>query len=126
MLNRRIYGRRLQEFGIDIVGEDNKTVVHHKVSSKAFVVFTQQDVEASARELQAYQQAMARFAMRRGNQKPSGPNVNDLTRQIAVSLFDGVLYEPPCSRLTASRPRFRTSCKNRARRPRTCTSSTRR
>lgn len=38
-----------QEFGIDIVGEDNKTIVHHKVSSKAFCVFNQADVEASLR-----------------------------------------------------------------------------
>lgn len=58
--------------------------MHHKVSSKAYVVFTQADVDASLHELQAYQQAMARFAMRRGNQKPPGPNVNDLSRQIAV------------------------------------------
>jgi hypothetical protein len=38
-----------QEFGIDIVGDDNKTVVHHKVSSKAFCIFNQGDVEQSLR-----------------------------------------------------------------------------
>ncbi|KAL7414987.1 hypothetical protein BDY24DRAFT_327492, partial [Mrakia frigida] len=37
------------EFGIDIVGDDNKTVVHHKVSSKAFCIFNQGDVEQSLR-----------------------------------------------------------------------------
>lgn len=39
------------EFGIDIVGDDNKTVVHHKVSSKAFCIFNQNDVELSLRSV---------------------------------------------------------------------------
>ncbi|CED83633.1 FOG: FHA domain [Phaffia rhodozyma] len=75
------------EFGIDICGDDNKTIVHHKVSSKVYCVLGPQDVEASARELQEYNQAMSRLAnMRRGNSKPVGPNVNDLTRQLANEL----------------------------------------
>ncbi len=38
-----------QEFGIDIVSEDNKTVLHHKVSAKAYCVFNVDDAGLSAR-----------------------------------------------------------------------------
>ncbi|KAG9093329.1 hypothetical protein FS749_014569 [Ceratobasidium sp. UAMH 11750] len=50
------------EFGIDIVGEDNKTIIHHKVATRVFVVLTPEDAQAAAREhhahLQHQQQAM--------------------------------------------------------------------
>ncbi len=38
-----------QEFGIDIVSEDNKTVVHRKVAAKAYCVFNVDDAGMSAR-----------------------------------------------------------------------------
>jgi hypothetical protein len=38
-----------QEFGIDIVSEDNKTVQHYKVSAKAYVVWNVDDAGWSAR-----------------------------------------------------------------------------
>jgi hypothetical protein len=38
-----------QEFGIDIVGEDNKTIIHHKVAARVVCVFSEQDVQAAAR-----------------------------------------------------------------------------
>ncbi|EMD31989.1 hypothetical protein CERSUDRAFT_144523 [Gelatoporia subvermispora B] len=37
------------EFGIDIVGEDNRTIIHHKVAARVFCVFTEQDAQAAAR-----------------------------------------------------------------------------
>lgn len=37
------------EFGIDIVGEDNTTIVHHKVAARVVCVFTDQDAQAAAR-----------------------------------------------------------------------------
>ncbi|KAI0077601.1 hypothetical protein K474DRAFT_1661536 [Panus rudis PR-1116 ss-1] len=37
------------EFGIDIVGEDNKTIIHHKVAAKVVCVFTEQDAQNAAR-----------------------------------------------------------------------------
>jgi pSer/pThr/pTyr-binding forkhead associated (FHA) protein len=50
------------EFGIDIVGEDNKTIIHHKVATRVFVVLTPDDAQAAAREhhahLQHQQQAL--------------------------------------------------------------------
>ncbi|KAG2121460.1 hypothetical protein DEU56DRAFT_918213 [Suillus clintonianus] len=33
----------LQEFGIDIIGEDNKTTIHHKVAARVMCVFTDED-----------------------------------------------------------------------------------
>ncbi|WVQ79848.1 hypothetical protein IAT38_001948 [Cryptococcus sp. DSM 104549] len=43
------------EFGIDIVSEDNRTIVHHRVAAKAYCVFNQEDAAFSARELVNYQ-----------------------------------------------------------------------
>lgn len=34
----------IQEFGIDIVGEDNKTIIHHKVAAKVVVVLSPEDL----------------------------------------------------------------------------------
>lgn len=35
-----------QEFGIDIVSDDNKTIVHHKVSTKVYVVINADEAMA--------------------------------------------------------------------------------
>ena len=37
-----------QEFGIDIVGEDNKTIIHHKVAAWVLCVFNEQEAQAVA------------------------------------------------------------------------------
>lgn len=42
------------EFGIDIVSEDNKTVVHSKVSAKVYCVWNVEDAGMSSRELVQY------------------------------------------------------------------------
>jgi hypothetical protein len=41
--------RGVQEFGIDIVSDDNKTIVHHKVATKVFLVMNAQDAESVSR-----------------------------------------------------------------------------
>ncbi|CAO1627850.1 unnamed protein product [Parajaminaea phylloscopi] len=38
-----LHNEDLVEFGIDIVGEDNKTIVHHKVACRVYLVFTAED-----------------------------------------------------------------------------------
>ncbi|KAF8816302.1 hypothetical protein BYT27DRAFT_7184144 [Phlegmacium glaucopus] len=43
------------EFGIDIVGEDNKTIIHHKVAARVVCVFSEQDAQVAARA-EAHQQ----------------------------------------------------------------------
>ncbi|KAH0835052.1 hypothetical protein J3R83DRAFT_10790 [Lanmaoa asiatica] len=37
------------EFGIDIIGEDNKTTIHHKVAARVLCVFTEEDAQDAAR-----------------------------------------------------------------------------
>ncbi|KAF9240397.1 hypothetical protein BU15DRAFT_73990 [Melanogaster broomeanus] len=37
------------EFGIDIIGEDNKTTIHHKVAARVMCVFTDEDAQVAAR-----------------------------------------------------------------------------
>jgi len=38
-----------QEFGIDIISEDNRAIIHHKVSAKAYCVFGPEDAGLSSR-----------------------------------------------------------------------------
>ncbi len=38
-----------QEFGIDIISEDNRTIIHHKVSARAYCVMGPDDCAISAR-----------------------------------------------------------------------------
>ncbi|KAK2459473.1 hypothetical protein APHAL10511_008507 [Amanita phalloides] len=49
-------GDDIVEFGIDIVGEDNKTIIHHKVAARVVCVFNEQDVQVAARAEQHQQQ----------------------------------------------------------------------
>ncbi|KAJ7204574.1 hypothetical protein C8J57DRAFT_1100759 [Mycena rebaudengoi] len=44
------------EFGIDIVGEDNKTIIHHKVAARVSCVMNEQQAAMAARAEQAHQQ----------------------------------------------------------------------
>ncbi|KAF8625152.1 hypothetical protein AX15_005534 [Amanita polypyramis BW_CC] len=49
------------EFGIDIVGEDNKTIIHHKVAARVVCVFNEQDVQIAARAEQHQQQQQQQY-----------------------------------------------------------------
>ncbi|KAL1726365.1 hypothetical protein EV714DRAFT_254983 [Schizophyllum commune] len=44
------------EFGIDIVGEDNKTIIHHKVSARVVCIFSEHDAQVALRAEQLTQQ----------------------------------------------------------------------
>jgi hypothetical protein len=55
------------EFGIDIVGEDNKTIIHHKVTARVVCVFTEQDAAVAAR---AEQHALALHLQQQQHQNP--------------------------------------------------------
>jgi hypothetical protein len=41
--------RDIQDFGIDIVSEENKTILHRKVAARVVCVFSEQDVQITAR-----------------------------------------------------------------------------
>ncbi|EAU82236.2 hypothetical protein CC1G_12024 [Coprinopsis cinerea okayama7 len=70
------------EFGIDIVGEDNKTIIHHKVAARVVCVFTEQDAQVAARaeqhqaqqQQQQYQQSGGQGGLGMGQPGPSGMN----------------------------------------------------
>ncbi|KAJ3853338.1 hypothetical protein EV368DRAFT_39120 [Lentinula lateritia] len=50
------------EFGIDIIGEDNKTIVHHKVAARVMCILSEQDAQIAARAEQYQMQQMQQFA----------------------------------------------------------------
>ncbi|KAF5349358.1 hypothetical protein D9758_011785 [Tetrapyrgos nigripes] len=50
------------EFGIDIVGEDNKTIVHHKVAARVVCIFSEQDAQMAARAEQHQMQQMQQYS----------------------------------------------------------------
>ncbi|KDE05942.1 hypothetical protein MVLG_03754 [Microbotryum lychnidis-dioicae p1A1 Lamole] len=55
------------EFGIDIVSDDGKSIVHHKVSAKVLVVMNAEDAQASSREFNNwYRYIEQQPAQRRG------------------------------------------------------------
>ncbi|WWC59685.1 uncharacterized protein I303_102247 [Kwoniella dejecticola CBS 10117] len=62
------------EFGIDIVSEDNRTIVHHKVAAKVYCVFGPEDAALSARELVNYQNQDTRGVRRAPQQQNGHPN----------------------------------------------------
>ncbi|BEJ12510.1 hypothetical protein CspHIS471_0209700 [Cutaneotrichosporon sp. HIS471] len=65
------------EFGIDIISEDNRTIIHHKVSAKAYCVFAPDDAAISAREVTAYQNDMR--SVRRGGSISQPNTANPLS-----------------------------------------------
>ncbi|TXT05583.1 uncharacterized protein COLE_06903 [Cutaneotrichosporon oleaginosum] len=67
----------LVEFGIDIISEDNRTIIHHKVSARAYCVMGPEDAAVSARELPHYQNDMRNA--RRGGSVSQPNTVNPLS-----------------------------------------------
>ncbi|KAJ7594070.1 hypothetical protein C8J56DRAFT_427278 [Mycena floridula] len=59
------------EFGIDIVGEDNKTVIHHKVAARVVCIFNEQDVQMASRAEQHQLQQMQQQQQYSQSQSPS-------------------------------------------------------
>ncbi|KAF8171678.1 hypothetical protein BJ912DRAFT_860437 [Pholiota molesta] len=72
------------EFGIDIVGEDNKTIIHHKVAARVVCVFSEQDAAVAARaeqhqaaaqqqQQQQLHQQQQQLHIQGGLQRPAAP-----------------------------------------------------
>ncbi|KAL7419123.1 hypothetical protein Q5752_005959 [Cryptotrichosporon argae] len=76
------------EFGIDIVSEDSRTIVHHKVAARAFCVFNDADAERSASEIQQYQYDL-RAGPRANGQAQAAPPVNPLSQMGAAVMSAG-------------------------------------
>lgn len=64
------------EFGIDIVGEDNQTIIHHKVAAKVQCLLSQEDVNAAQQHAvyaqQAQQHGLAHSQQNHLQQAPPG------------------------------------------------------
>ncbi|TCD64024.1 hypothetical protein EIP91_004658 [Steccherinum ochraceum] len=63
------------EFGIDIVGEDNRTIVHHKVAARVLCIFNEQDAQAAARMEAQHQQNPPMYSLA-GQGQGVGRNAN--------------------------------------------------
>lgn len=68
-----------KEFGIDIVSDDSKTIVHHKVSARVFLVMNENDLSVSQREFNRwYREAGENPMGRRGAKVSQGSTANGL------------------------------------------------
>ncbi|KIY43423.1 hypothetical protein FISHEDRAFT_10481, partial [Fistulina hepatica ATCC 64428] len=71
-------GDDIVEFGIDIVGEDNKTIIHHKVAARVLCIFNEHDAQIAARAEQHSAQQQQQHYMAAGssfNFSGNGPSV---------------------------------------------------
>ncbi|KAK4046123.1 hypothetical protein OIV83_006319 [Microbotryomycetes sp. JL201] len=82
------------EFGIDIVSDDSKTVVHHKVSAKVIVVLNADDAMYSSREFNAwYRQASEQASQRRNARNIGGAQANGLSFEHVFNRLQGELQK---------------------------------
>ncbi|KAK8847602.1 hypothetical protein IAR55_005461 [Kwoniella newhampshirensis] len=77
------------EFGIDIVSEDNRTIVHHKVAAKVYCVFGPEDAALSARELVNYQNQDNRGMRRLAAGPANGGHPNNQLAQMGPAVMSG-------------------------------------
>ncbi|GAA5905174.1 hypothetical protein JCM6882_000400 [Rhodosporidiobolus microsporus] len=95
------------EFGIDILTEDTKTIVHHKVAAKVHLVLNADDAAASSREINNWyrsaneqqaqqQQQQQQQQHQRGGQRPGGRpggGTNGLSFEHVLSRLQGELQK---------------------------------
>ncbi|KAF8511977.1 hypothetical protein JB92DRAFT_2812906 [Gautieria morchelliformis] len=63
------------EFGIDIVGEDNKTIIHHKVAARVTCVLSPEDAIAASRDPAQYSSPSSTFPSTSAlHSQPGQPN----------------------------------------------------
>ncbi|WVR04799.1 hypothetical protein IAU60_001811 [Kwoniella sp. DSM 27419] len=80
------------EFGIDIVSEDNRTIVHHKVAAKVYCCFGPEDAVVSARwgELHRYHgHDIGRIDVRRVAGQVNGHQANQLSQMGPAIMSSG-------------------------------------
>ncbi|ORY21745.1 hypothetical protein BCR39DRAFT_552966 [Naematelia encephala] len=83
----------LVEFGIDIVSDDNRTIVHHKVAAKVYCVFNAEDASLSAREMAGQKPAtQERWRPMNPAMPAMAPVMSSGGKANGVS-FDHVLYK---------------------------------
>lgn len=87
-----LHNEDLVEFGIDIVGEDNKTIVHHKVACRVYLVFTAEDAISMRNDFAAMYRGAISSHMNSMPQAGIGPGAEGgLRRGKSTMNFDHIL-----------------------------------
>ncbi|KAI5478422.1 cell cycle arrest in response to pheromone-related protein [Pseudohyphozyma bogoriensis] len=81
------------EFGIDIVSDDTKTIVHHKVAAKVYLVMNQEDALISSREFNTWYRNADSSALHRRGAKSGGSGSNGLSFDHVLSRLQGELQK---------------------------------
>ncbi|ORY52707.1 hypothetical protein BCR35DRAFT_18771 [Leucosporidium creatinivorum] len=83
------------EFGIDIVSDDSKTIVHHKVAAKVHVVMNTDDALASSREFNAWFRNAGDQPSQRRGARPlgGGQQQNGLSFEHVLNRLQGELQK---------------------------------
>ncbi|GAA6055258.1 hypothetical protein JCM3770_001511 [Rhodotorula araucariae] len=82
------------EFGIDILTDDTKTIVHHKVAAKVHLVLNAEDAIASSREINNWYRSAGEQNMGRAQRAPRAPAVQSgLSFEHVLSRLQGELQK---------------------------------
>ena len=100
-----LHSEDVVEFGIDIVSEDNKTIVHHKVAARVFLVMNPDDAVLSSREFQNWYRTAGEGAGQVHRRGPSKPNNNQQSNS-------GLSFEHVLSRLQGELQKSRDTSTN--------------
>lgn len=90
-----LHNNDMVEFGIDITSEDAKTIVHHKVAARCFLVMNADDAVAASRNFANYYRDLGDSPMHRrpgmgpnkGGMSTSGMNIDQVLSRLQVSLI---------------------------------------
>lgn len=109
------------EFGIDITSEDAKTIVHHKVAARCFLVMNADDAVAASRNFANYYRDLGDSPMHRrpgvgpnkGGMSGSAMNIDQVLSRLQVQY--SIILRLPMSAflMTIVFCRYRPNCKNR-------------
>ena len=91
----------LKEFGIDIVGEDNKTIIHHKVAARVVCVFSEQDAQVAARA-EAHQQQQQQVLHQQQQQQQYMQQAHAAAAAAAVGNQGSIVHAGPSGINTAA------------------------
>lgn len=113
-----LHNNDMVEFGIDITSEDAKTIVHHKVAARCFLVMNADDAVSASRNFANYYRDLGDSPMHRrpgmgpnkGGMSNAGMNIDQVLSRLQVSSES----EPTCL-LELTYHHTRPNCRNLAR-----------
>lgn len=89
-----LHNNDMVEFGIDITSEDAKTIVHHKVAARCFLVMNADDAVSASRDFANYYRDLGESPMHRrpgmgpnkGGMSGSGVNIDQVLSRLQTEL----------------------------------------